>query len=181
MPQLVRAPTKVTGSAFSVAHESADDAILAAEAVALLERRVLRQPELGSSGVTERAAGILTIDRQCRAVALHGGNDGAAFARTLIQSGCACRVVARVIDGKTVGAAGTDRKRTSRWRGRRGDKQKGPREHKPRKGPIQFQHPSPPPRNRIRLPRKPFHLVNGLRPAAASERLAGNSGISRRR
>ena len=59
MPLLVRVPTKVKHSAFSVAYESADDAILAAEAVALLERRVLRQPEPGSGGVTERAAGVL--------------------------------------------------------------------------------------------------------------------------
>src|SRR3954462_7235116 len=99
MPQLVRAPTKVTGSAFSVAHESADDAILAAEVVALLERRVLRQPELGGSGVAERPAGVLAVNRQRRAVALHGGNDGAPIAGALAQGRAARRVVTGVIDG----------------------------------------------------------------------------------
>src|SRR5262249_53064497 len=145
-------------SALGVADEGADDAFLAAVAIALLQGAVLRRREAGSSGKAIGAAGIASVDREGRAIALHRGDHLAVGAGTLLERGGARRLFALEVVGKAVGTAAADRERAGGLGGRNRRKRDGGGE-RARRNPSEADHEGPSPEKRLILPAKRFDLV----------------------
>jgi hypothetical protein len=101
-------------SPFGVASPGADDAVLAAVLVALTQRRVLRFPETPRDRIAMRAAGILAVDCDRSACALHWHDLAAAGA--FAEGGAACGRLLCIVVGKAVGTARPDGERARRPR-----------------------------------------------------------------
>src|SRR5262249_45117159 len=96
-------------SALGVADEGADDALLAAVAVALLQRGVLRLAEPRGGGEAVGAAEVAAVDREGGAIALHRRDHLAVRAGAFLERSLARPLLAREVIGKAVGAAVADR------------------------------------------------------------------------
>ena len=125
--RMVLARIRDARSALAVAHPGADHAILAAKAVALLERGVLRSPQPGRCGIAERTASIRIVDCECRATARERRNHLAVAARAFAHCRRPRRLGLREVVGIAKSAALSDRERTGRLRRGDADEQKGRR------------------------------------------------------
>src|SRR3981081_1486001 len=99
-------------SALGVAGPGADDAILAAEVVALLQRGILRLAQPVLDGIAMWTANILAVDGDCPAGTQDRDDLAAAYA---FAERCPARGrLFRIIVGKAVGAARPDGERAGR-------------------------------------------------------------------
>src|SRR5262245_51003109 len=130
-------------SALGVADEGADDALLAAVLVALLECGVLCRAEACGGGKAVGTAEIAAADREGGATTPHRGHHLAVVADALLQRGAARLLLAREVVGKAVGTAVANRERAGSLRRGRRKCNQARREHG---GPSQTSHWKPLPR-----------------------------------